>query len=257
MRTFRLVLALAGPAVTGGANVAAQAVERTDAPDRGILRVTFDPRIMTWNDEFTDAGRRRLGFGLTGDTVGSRYIPALAALEQNVRTVTGDLVPVIRPQVVGPGDVQPLLPRFVASLGAGLLSVRQERRTYPITAELGVTNRLSVSLTVPIVRVATRSSLNLSTTRANLGLNPRLTVSGADGGMPRARRVTVWRSGAPCATLCTAPHTASRRSDRPSCRSTRRPRAAGSTARWRASGGTCRRSAWPGSIPRFCCRRTP
>src|SRR5207248_1266048 len=66
------------------------------------------------------------------------------------------------------------------SLGAGLLSVRQERRTYPITAELGVTNRLSVSLTVPIVRVATRSSLNLSTTRANLGLNPRLTVSGAD-----------------------------------------------------------------------------
>ncbi len=185
MRTVYLVLALLDlalvcPALTGGAMLAAQAVERTDVPARGILRVTFDPRIMTWNDEFTDAGRRRLGFGLTGDTVGSRYIPALAALEQNVRTVTGDLVPVIRPQVMGPGDVQPLLPRFVASLGAGLLSVRQERRTYPITAELGVTNRLSVSLTVPIARVATRSSLNLSTTRANLGLNPRLTVSGAD-----------------------------------------------------------------------------
>ena len=151
------MLALALPALTGGAMLAAQAVERTDVPGRGILRVTFDPRIMTWNDEFTDAGRRRLGFGLTGDTVGSRYIPALAALEQNVRTVTGDLVPVIRPQVVGPGDAQPLLPRFVASLGAGLLSVRQERRTYPVTAELGVTSRLSVSLTVPIVRLATRS----------------------------------------------------------------------------------------------------
>src|SRR6266480_1137123 len=181
MRTLRIVLLVVSPALTGGASLAAaQSVERTDVPARGILRVTFDPRIMTWNDEFTDAGRRRLGFGLTGDTVGSRYIPALAALEQNVRTVTGDLVPVIRPQVMGPGDVQPLLPRFVASLGAGLLSVRQERRTYPITAELGVTNRLSVSLTVPIVRVATRSSLNLSTTRANLGLNPRLTVTSAD-----------------------------------------------------------------------------
>jgi len=158
----------------------AQAVERTDVPGRGILRVTFDPRIMTWNDEFTDAGRRRLGFGLTGDTVGSRYIPALAQLEQNVRTVTGDLVPVIRPQVVGPGDRQPLLPRFVASLGAGLLSVRQERRTYPVTAELGVTSRLAVSLTVPIVRVATRSALNLSTASANLGLNPRFNVAGAE-----------------------------------------------------------------------------
>jgi len=95
MRTFHLVVALVsralvGPALTGGAMLAAQAVERTDVPARGILRVTFDPRIMTWNDEFTDAGRRRLGFGLTGDTVGSRYIPALAALEQNVRTVTGE-----------------------------------------------------------------------------------------------------------------------------------------------------------------------
>jgi len=180
MRSFRLVLALVSPAVTGGARLTAQAVERTDVPGRGILRVTFDPRIMTWNDEFTDAGRRRLGFGLTGDTVGSRYIPALAQLEQDVRAVTGNLVPVIRPQVLGSPDRQPLLPRFVASLGAGLLSVRQERRTYPVTAELGVTSRLSVSLTVPIVRVATRSALQLSNTSANLGLNPRLNVAGAD-----------------------------------------------------------------------------
>ena len=182
MRTFRLVLALVGPAVTGGANVAAQAVERTDAPDRGILRVTFDPRIMTWNDEFTDAGRRGLGFGLTGDSVGSRYIPVLGQLEQNVRTVTGDLVPVIQPQRLGHGDQTPLLPRFVASLGAGLLSVRQERRTYPITAELGVTSRLSVSLTVPIVRVATRAALQLSSKGANLGVNPLvLNTPGARG----------------------------------------------------------------------------
>jgi len=177
-----MVLLVVSPALTGGAGLAvAQAVERTDVPARGTLRVTFDPRIMTWNDEFTDAGRRRLGFGLTGDTVGSRYIPVLGQLEQNVRTVTGDLIPVIRPQVLGHGDREELLPRFVASLGAGLLSVRQERRTYPITAELGVTSRLSVRLTVPIVRVATRSGLQLSTSGANLGLNPRLTVTGADG----------------------------------------------------------------------------
>src|SRR2546421_3323991 len=140
MRTFYLVLALldvalVGPALSGGAMLAAQAVERTDVPARGILRVTFDPRIMTWNDEFTDAGRRRLGFGLTGDTVGSRYIPALAALEQNVRTVTGDLVPTIRPQVVGPGDVQPLLPRFVASLRAGPFGRGRGRRPPPLTPE--------------------------------------------------------------------------------------------------------------------------
>jgi hypothetical protein len=180
MRTFR-VLALVFPALTGGAALVAQAVERTDVPARGMLRVTFDPRIMTWNDEFSPAGRRRLGFGLTGDTVGSRYIPVLAQLEQNVRAVTGDLVPVIQPQVLGRGDRPAPLPRFVANLGAGLLSVRQERRTYPVAAELGVTNRLSVSLMAPIVRVATHSGLQLSSRGANVGLNPSLTVPGATG----------------------------------------------------------------------------
>ncbi len=155
MRTALVVAAaLASPALTGGAALA-QAVERTDVPDRGVLRVTFDPQIMGWDTEFTDAGRRRPGAPLTGDTVGAASIPAVARLEQDVRVASG---------VSG----------FVASLGKGLLSVRQERRTYPVTAELGVTDRLSVRLMVPIVRVATRAHLKLSSQGANLGLNPRL-----------------------------------------------------------------------------------
>src|SRR5207248_2877299 len=153
MRTLRIVLLLVSPALTGGAMLAAQAVERTDVPARGVLRVTFDPRIMTWNDEFTDAGRLKLGAPLTGDTVGGRYIPVVARLEQNVRVASG-------------------LAGFVASLGAGLFNVRQERRTYPTTAELGITKRLSVSLMVPMVRVQTRASLQLSNRGANLGVNP-------------------------------------------------------------------------------------
>src|SRR2546425_42997 len=153
MRTLRIVLLLVSPALTGGAMLAAQAVERTDVPARGVLRVTFDPRIMTWNDEFTNAGRLKLGAPLTGDTVGGRYVPIVARLEQNVRVASG-------------------LAGFVASLGAGLFNVRQERRTYPTTAELGITNRLSVSLMVPMVRVQTRASLQLSNRGANLGVNP-------------------------------------------------------------------------------------
>ncbi|PYO96858.1 MAG: hypothetical protein DMD60_08895 [Gemmatimonadetes bacterium] len=148
-----MLLALMSPALTGGALLAAQAVERTDVPARGVLRVTFDPRIMTWNDQFTDAGRMKLGAPLTGDTVGGRYIPVVARLEQNVRVASG-------------------LSNFVASLGAGLFSVRQERRTYPMSAEFGITDRLSVSLMVPIVRVSTRASLQLSNRGATLGVNP-------------------------------------------------------------------------------------
>src|SRR5438094_5218331 len=140
MRTLWSFILLVSPALTGGATLAAQAVERTDVPARGVLRVTFDPRIMTWNDQFTDAGRMKLGAALSGDTVRGRYIPVVARLEQNVRVASG-------------------LTGFVASLGAGLLSVRQERRTYPIRAELGLTDRLSVSLMVPMVRVSTRAPL--------------------------------------------------------------------------------------------------
>ena len=164
MRTLWIVILVVSPALTGGASVAAaQAVERTDVPARGVVRVTFDPRIMTWNDQFTDAGRMKLGAPLTGDTVGGRHIPVVARLEQNVRVASG-------------------LSSFVASLGAGLLSVRQERRTYPMSAELGFTDRLSVSLMVPIVRVATRASLQLSNRGANLGVNPLvLNTLGARG----------------------------------------------------------------------------
>ncbi|HYL56458.1 MAG TPA: hypothetical protein VEU73_12875 [Gemmatimonadales bacterium] len=153
--TLLVLAVLASAALLPGRVLVAQAVDRTDVPARGILRVTFDLQVMTWNDEFTPAGRLRLGAGLTGDSVGGRYIPAVASMQQNVRVASG-------------------LASFVANLGQGLLSVRQERRTYPVKAELGLTNRLSVSLRVPIVRVATRTSLQMPSKGGNLGLNPRL-----------------------------------------------------------------------------------
>src|SRR2546428_13531649 len=126
MRALRLALALVSPALTGGAMVVAQTVQRTDVPDRGMIRFTFDPRIMTWNSEFTDAGRLGLGRGLTGDTVGSAYIPSVARLEQDVRLASG---------VAG----------VVASPGPGRPSGREGRRTHPITAEPGATHRPSGS----------------------------------------------------------------------------------------------------------------
>ena len=143
--------------------LAAQAVERADVPGRGMLRISFDPQVMTWNDVFLSSGRMKLGAPLSGDTVGGRSIPLVAQMEQNVRFVTG-------------------MAGFVASLWQGVLTVRQERRTYPIKAEVGVTDRLSVSLMVPIVRVATRASLQISSKGANLGVNPLvLNALGARG----------------------------------------------------------------------------
>jgi len=84
-----------------------------------VLRVSFDPRIMTWNDEFTDAGRMKLGPRSRrhgGRPLHPRRGTTGAARARRER-----------------------LSNFVASLGAGLFSVRQERRTYPMNAEFGIT----------------------------------------------------------------------------------------------------------------------
>jgi len=61
MRTL-LLLALVIPGLPPG--VSAQAVPRTDTPRGGTLRVTFDPVVSAWDNEFTPAGKRPIGASL-------------------------------------------------------------------------------------------------------------------------------------------------------------------------------------------------
>jgi hypothetical protein len=67
---------------------------------------------------------------------------------------------------------------FAASLGAGIIGIRAERRITPLTAEVGLTDRLSIGVMVPLVRVDVRKAYVLDTT-GNLGRNP-LVFDGAD-----------------------------------------------------------------------------
>ena len=143
------------------AGLRGQAVERTDTPKRGAVRLTFDPQTVVWDAAYTPHGRRDLGWALTGDTVGAAAGPTLARIEQDVRTASG-------------------LSGFVASLGRGLLAVHAERRVTPIGVEVGITDRLSIGAMVPVVRVQTRARFSLNPAGANLGANPRLTTLGAD-----------------------------------------------------------------------------
>jgi hypothetical protein len=84
----------------------------------------------------------------------------LARLQEDVRTASS-------------------LPDYRASLGKGVLSAYQEKRVTPFSAEVGLTNRVSLSVYVPIVRVATRTGLQLSQGTANLGANPLATDAAA------------------------------------------------------------------------------
>jgi hypothetical protein len=128
--------------------LAAQAVERTDTPRHGALRITFDPRILAWEDEYTP-GRQPLGAAFAGDSI-SEWRPGVALVQQNVRAATG-------------------LAGYVASLGGSLLALRAERRVTPIGLEYGVTARLSLGVTVPIVRVDVRARFRTNPPGSNLG----------------------------------------------------------------------------------------
>ncbi|HYU09569.1 MAG TPA: hypothetical protein VEK77_09340 [Gemmatimonadales bacterium] len=106
----------------------AQAVPRTDTPRAGELRVTVEPIITTWSDEFTPDGRQPVAASLT------RAIPPRW---ECFRTDTLRIVRACR-------------------LLTSQVQVRAERRETPLIAAFGLTNRLALSARLPLVRVMVR-----------------------------------------------------------------------------------------------------
>ncbi len=152
MRPSHLLLLLMIPGLPPGVS-AAQTVPRADGPRAGTLRLTVDPRVETWDAQFVGGRRSSLGGAFTGDSA-RVWFPGIVRLERDVRTVTG-------------------LGAYVASIGSQVLAIRTERRTTPVGLEFGITNRLSVGVTVPIVRVNVQESFRASPPGSNLGLRPR------------------------------------------------------------------------------------
>jgi hypothetical protein len=135
----------------------AQTVPRADTPGRGAVRLSFEPLFELWDEQFLGDGPVRLGAPLSGDTLADVYLPSIRRFEEDVRRAG-------------------VVPGFVASLGNSLLSLRQERRTTPLRAEIGITDRVSLGFMIPVVRVHTRIHLAIDTTGASLGLNPLIAV---------------------------------------------------------------------------------
>ncbi len=128
-----LALSVLAPAVGQG-----QAVPRTDTPRAGTFRVTFEPVITTWEREFTTGGHEQpIGASLFSETH-----PAFSCTR-----VTGFLV---------------------CRYNFTPLFVRAERRVTPLALEFGVTNRIAVGVTGPLVRVNVHAGFQLDST-GNLG----------------------------------------------------------------------------------------
>jgi len=119
MRLRPLVLALVIPGLPPGVSQG-QAVPRTDTPRGGTLRVTVDPVVSVWDNDFTPAGKRPIGA----------------------------LLPAYKPHSVR------RLPRRPPAV-----FVHAERRVTPLGLEFGLTDRIALSARVPLVRVLTRAQV--------------------------------------------------------------------------------------------------
>ncbi|MDP3909175.1 MAG: hypothetical protein Q8Q14_02185 [Gemmatimonadales bacterium] len=95
-RTLLLLLIVPGlpPGVSG-----AQAVPRTDTPPAGLFRVTFEPVISTWEHEWIDGARRRIGASLPATVrvrAETRVTPLVVEFGITNRVAIGVRLPLVR-----------------------------------------------------------------------------------------------------------------------------------------------------------------
>jgi hypothetical protein len=165
MRThyFSLLLAISGlaPGVS-----AAQAVPRTDGPRAGMLRVTFDPVVSAWDNEFTPAGRRPVGAALPAPVfvhAERRVTPLAAEAGITSRISLSVRLPLVRAMIRAGPSPDSSAARATATLDslladpsyayAPIASTRRGLRYFPGDAELAAKVRLG-SMTGPYAAAA-------------------------------------------------------------------------------------------------------
>jgi len=113
---------------------AAQVPEDASVLPKGRLRISFDPQRLFWDQRLRlDGQRERWSADFEQDPFGTYAVPSLASHETAIRSLTG-------------------LSSFQLSLGGGTLNAEADTRWTPLRFELGVSNRLTVGVGVPIVK---------------------------------------------------------------------------------------------------------
>jgi hypothetical protein len=133
----------------------------------GTLRITLAPDWSRWDHRFGEGtpGYARgalepAGIDFSSDSLGIGQLPFLSGVETRVRNLTG-------------------LSAFRLNLGRAQLTLNTSVRVVPLGLELGITRRLAIGVTVPIVRSRVEAFLlgpdtvgGGAATRGNVGWNP-------------------------------------------------------------------------------------
>lgn len=133
----------------------------------GTLRIEFGGGFMPAIQQWVAGARWPLGGLLTTTTLGSTSTPLIADLSNQLAELTGHSTGVL-------------------SLGGVRATAEHERGVGTIGLGLGVTSRLSLFVTVPIVMVRSRYQMTYDTVGASVGLNPSHPSLGNSAGQATA-----------------------------------------------------------------------
>jgi len=144
---------------------AAQVPEDASVLPKGRFRISVDPQRLFWDQRLRiDGQRERWTTDFEQDPFGSFAIPSLTPYETAIRSLTG-------------------LSSFQLSLGASTLNAEADIRWTPLRFDLGLTDRLTLGLGVPIVKTRVRAQFSLDTASASVGWNPTLSQAGDAAGL--------------------------------------------------------------------------
>ncbi len=126
---------------------------------KGALRIDFSPRYTNYNLRFslgtpgvTDGTAEPLGTDLTVPLAGSNIFPTLVAAEAAIQTVSGD-------------------PTYQINAGSFSTIRDADVRHFPFGFSLGLLDRLTLRVNVPIVTTRWQVTFTNDTTDANVGWN--------------------------------------------------------------------------------------
>ena len=169
MQTSRLrdaLLVVIGAILLLPATLPAQAVtgvgDDATTLKRGELRIGISSSWKSWYERYGQGTPGRpngsvepLGVDFNLDTIGVAQFENLAPVQSSIRTLSG-------------------MPGFMASLGTSLVGVRNNTLSTPLSLEMGITNRISLSVMVPFATATSNVNFVMNPTgfEPTLGFNP-------------------------------------------------------------------------------------
>jgi len=127
---------------------------------RGTLRIGFEPKYTSASERFDTTGTpESLGTSFSDDSAGVRLIPTLFNPQNAIWSITGDSSIAIN----------------AGAFRAGLVA---DVRRLPFNFSVGLTDRITLTASVPLVTTRSQVSLEVDSTNADLGWNQAASQAG-------------------------------------------------------------------------------